>query len=84
MHGLGRTGQGTQSTGILRQNPFCLLLCSLLFYWRLGSREKGEYILAMLEMVVKRHWKRFGLFSQLVILRTFNYTNFFLTSLAIS
>lgn len=77
MHGLGRTRQDTQSLGILRQNPFCLLLlpifrlllCSFAFLLENRPREKREYISVMLGMVVKLlTGKGFGVFFQLVLL----------------
>lgn len=78
---LGKTGQDSQCLGVLRQNPFGLLLlpifcplpCSFAFLPESGhQRERRIYL--------SNAWdrgKKLLFFSQLVLLMTFNYTNFF-------
>lgn len=77
MHGLGRTRQDTQSLGILRQNPFCLLLlpifrlllCSFAFLLEnRQQREKRIYFSNAGDGGKTFNWKRFwGFFPTSII-----------------
>lgn len=83
--GLGTTEQDSQSLGIPRQNLFCLPLCSFAFPPGSGQhRERRIHFSSAGDGGKILTWKGLGFFPQLILLMTFNYTNFFLTSAAIS